>query len=99
MKYHLGYDKHAIEGNNSGNSHNGKSKKTIRTENESFEIEVPRDRDREGEFESQFVKKHQRCVNKFNDMVISLYARGQLDRFATKWNGQYPTIIKSWYEN
>jgi len=74
MKFHLGYDKHAIEGNNSGNSRNGKSKKTIHTENESFEIEVPRDR--EGEFEPQFVKKHQRRVNKFNDMVISLYARG-----------------------
>jgi putative transposase len=74
MKFHLGYDKHAIEGNNSGNSRNGKSKKTIRSENDSFEIEVPRDR--EGEFEPQFVKKHQRRVNKFNDMVISLYARG-----------------------
>jgi len=74
MKFHLGYDKHAIEGNNSGNSRNGKSKKTIHAENGSFEIEVPRDR--EGEFEPQFVKKHQRRVNKFNDMVISLYARG-----------------------
>jgi len=74
MKFHLGYEKHAIEGNNSGNSRNGKSKKTIHTETESFEIEIPRDR--EGEFEPQFVKKHQRRVNKFNDMVISLYARG-----------------------
>ena len=74
MKFHLGYDKNAIEGNNSGNSRNGKSKKTILTENNSLEIEIPRDR--EGEFEPQLVKKHQRRVNKFNDMVISLYARG-----------------------
>lgn len=74
MNFHLGYDKHAIEGRNTGNSRNGKSRKTILTENESFEIEVPRDR--QGEFEPQFVKKHQRRVNKFNDMVISLYARG-----------------------
>jgi len=74
MSFHLGYDKHSADGNNSGNSRNGKSKKTILTENGSFEIEVPRDR--EGEFEPQFVKKHQRRVNKFNDMVISLYARG-----------------------
>ncbi len=74
MKFHLGYDKHSSAGNNSGNSRNGKSKKTILTENDSLEIEIPRDR--EGEFEPQFVKKHQRRVNKFNDMVISLYSRG-----------------------
>ena len=74
MNFHLGYDKHAIEGRNTGNSRNGESRKTILTENESFEIEVPRDR--QGEFEPQFAKKHQRRVNKFNDMVISLYARG-----------------------
>ena len=74
MQFHLGYEKNSTEGNNSGNSRNGKTKKTILTENDSLEIEVPRDR--EGEFEPQFVKKHQRRVNKFNDMVISLYARG-----------------------
>ncbi len=74
MEFHLGYDKHSSAGNNSGNSRNGKSKKTILTENDSLEIEIPRDR--EGEFEPQFVKKHQRRVNKFNDMVISLYSRG-----------------------
>ena len=74
MEFHLGYAKHARANSNDLNSRNGKSKKTIQTENNSFEIEIPRDR--EGEFEPQFIKKHQRRVNKFNDMIISLYSRG-----------------------
>ncbi len=74
MEFHLGYKKHSSEGQNSGNSRNGKSRKTIITDNDSLEIEIPRDR--MGEFEPQFVKKHQRRINKFNDMIISLYSRG-----------------------
>jgi len=49
MTNHLGYMRHAIEGNNTGNSRNGKSKKTVRTGNGDVEIAVPRDR--ESEFE------------------------------------------------
>jgi transposase-like protein len=39
MTEHLGYEKHAAEGKNSGNSRNGFSPKTIRTD--SGEIEIP----------------------------------------------------------
>jgi putative transposase len=74
LAFHLGYKKHDVKGINSGNSRNGKNKKTILSENESLELEIPRDRN--GEFEPQLVKKHQRRVNKFNDLVISLYSRG-----------------------
>jgi putative transposase len=74
MKFHLGYDKHSPEGNNTGNSRNGKSKKKIITENDSLNIDIPRDRN--SEFEPQLVRKHQRRINKFDDMVISLYSRG-----------------------
>lgn len=74
MAFHLGYKKHDTGGYNSGNSRNGKTKKTIQSENASLEIEIPRDRN--GQFEPQLVKKHQRRVNKFNDLVISLYSRG-----------------------
>ena len=31
MTHHLGYEKHATEGRHSGNSRNGKSKKTVKT--------------------------------------------------------------------
>jgi putative transposase len=74
MKFHLGYDKHSPDGNNTGNSRNGKSKKKIITENDSLNIDIPRDRN--SEFEPQLVRKHQRRINKFDDMVISLYSRG-----------------------
>lgn len=37
---HVGYETHAPSGHGSGNSRNGKTKKTIRTANDQFEIEV-----------------------------------------------------------
>lgn len=40
---HLGYDKHQVSGN--GNSRNDYSSKTLITEDGSFQVEVPRDRD------------------------------------------------------
>ena len=44
MTNHLGYHKHAIEGNNSGNSRNGKTTKVVKTGTGDIEIVVPRDR-------------------------------------------------------
>jgi len=43
MTNHLGYHKHAIEGNNSGNSRNGKTTKVVKTGNGNIAITVPRD--------------------------------------------------------
>ena len=74
MAEHLGYEPHASEGRGSGNSRNGKSRKTIQSEAGQFEIEVPRDRD--GSFEPQLVKKRQRRLDGFDDKVLALYARG-----------------------
>lgn len=39
---HLGYAKHSPEGINSGNSRNGKTRKTIKTKRGELQIEVPR---------------------------------------------------------
>jgi putative transposase len=51
---HLGYDKHAVEGRNRGNSRNGKRTKTVVSDAVGpVEIEVPRDRD--GSFEPVIV--------------------------------------------
>src|SRR3982751_4794094 len=52
---HLGYAPHAPEGRGSGNSRNGKGKKTLTTEQGEITIEVPRDR--QGTFEPALVKK------------------------------------------
>jgi putative transposase len=46
---HLGYDKHAPAGRNTGNARNGSRSKTVLTDVGPVEITVPRDRD--GSFE------------------------------------------------
>jgi len=45
MTQHLGYDKHAATGKNTGNSRNGVSRKTIIADDGYVEIDTPRDRD------------------------------------------------------
>jgi len=74
LTHHLGYDKHAVSGNNSGNSRNGFSKKTIKGDFGSTEIEVPRDRN--GSYEPQFIEKNQTRFTGFDDKIIAFYARG-----------------------
>lgn len=54
MDDHLGYEKNNIEGNNSGNSRNGYSKKNIQTRFGETELNVPRDRN--GSFEPKIIK-------------------------------------------
>ncbi len=71
---HLGYDEHAVEGRGSGNSRNGSGAKTLQTEQGPVAIDVPRDRN--GSFEPQLVKKHQRRFDGFDDKIIGMYARG-----------------------
>src|ERR1044072_7858819 len=44
LTHPLGYDKHDPKGHNSGNSRNGKSKKTLKGDFGSLPLEVPRDR-------------------------------------------------------
>ena len=44
MTEHLGYEKHAPEGRNTGNSRNGVSPKRLKSDFGKLEIEVPRDR-------------------------------------------------------
>lgn len=42
MTSHLGYDKHSIRGSNTGNSRNGHSSKTIRTDSGNVNLTIPR---------------------------------------------------------
>ena len=75
MTEHVGYDKHAVEGRNGGNSRNGTREKTVLTDNAGpVTAEVPRDR--EGSFEPVIVKKRQRRLSDVDAVVLSLYARG-----------------------
>lgn len=78
MDEHLGYKKHSLEGNNTGNSRNGYSKKTIQTKLGKTEIEIPRDRN--GEFEPRIIKKYQTTSNDLEDQIIAMYAKGMTTR-------------------
>jgi transposase-like protein len=74
MTEHLGYEKHSPEGNNTGNSRNGKNSKTVRRSQGEIELEIPRDRT--GEFDPMAVPKHQRTLGDLEDRIISMYAKG-----------------------
>ena len=78
MTHHLGYPPQAPEGRNTGNSRNGKTTKTVKTDRADIPLAIPRDRN--GEFEPQIVKKHQRRLPGFDDQVLALYARGLTTR-------------------
>ncbi len=78
MEQHLGYARHAPEGNNSGNSRNGKSSKTVRSVYGEIDLDIPRDRN--GTFDPKLVKKGEKQLNGFDDRIISLYARGMTTR-------------------
>lgn len=78
MAEHLGHDKNEPVKNATGNTRNGKSRKTLKGDFGELPIEVPRDR--AGSFEPQLIPKHQTRWTGFDDKIISLYARGMTVR-------------------
>src|ERR1700693_4213313 len=71
---HLGYRKHDPVGYNSGNSRNGGTSKTLKGDFGEIALETPRDRN--GTFEPKIVAKGQTRFTCFDDMILSMYARG-----------------------
>ena len=78
LSNHLGYEKHDPTGNNSGNSRNGVTTKTLKGDFGEIELETPRDRN--GSFEPIMIGKGQRRFDGFDDKIISMYARGMSTR-------------------
>jgi len=78
MDEHLGYPKHDVAGNNSGNSRNGYGKKTIQTELGESKLKVPRDR--QGTFAPQIVEKRQTKSEDLESRIIAMYAKGMSTR-------------------
>jgi putative transposase len=75
---HLGYEKHDPAGNNTGDSRNGVTKKTLTGDFGQVELATPRDRN--GDFEPQIIKKNQTRWTGFDDKILSMYARGMTTR-------------------
>ena len=78
LEAHLGYPKHDPDGQNSGNSRNGHSKKTLKGDFGEVEVKTPRDRN--GEFSPQLIAKGQTRINKLDQQILALYARGMSTR-------------------
>jgi putative transposase len=78
MEVHLGHAKNDPVANATGNTRNGKSRKTLKGEFGELVVETPRDR--QGSFETQLIPKHQTRWNGFDEKIISLYARGMTVR-------------------
>ena len=78
MDQHLGYEKHSIEGNNTGNSRNGYNHKTIISDYGKSEIEIPRDRN--GKFEPKVLEKRQTRTDEIEQKIMAMYAKGMNQR-------------------
>jgi transposase-like protein len=70
----IGYEKNGAGEKATANRRNGKSSKTLRTDQGPMEIEVPRDRD--GQFEPQIIQKHQREWRGFDQKILAMYSHG-----------------------
>lgn len=78
MTDHLGHGKSESVSNESANTRNGRSAKTLKGDFGTLPIDIPRDR--QGTFEPQIIAKHQTRWSGFDDKIISLYARGMTVR-------------------
>lgn len=75
---HLGYEKHSIDGNNTGNSRNGSSPKSLKGEIGTVSINSPRDRN--STFEPAIVQKGQSRLGRLDKQILHLYAKGMTTR-------------------
>ncbi|MEO1057708.1 MAG: IS256 family transposase [Actinomycetota bacterium] len=71
---HLGYDRHAVDGRNTGNSRNGAYQRTVTTEVGPVDVTMPRDRN--ATCEPKLVPKGERRLDGLSSQIISLYAKG-----------------------
>jgi len=74
MTDHLGHGKSGEVIDDTANTRNGHSAKTLKGDFGALPLDIPRDR--QGSFEPQIVGKHQTRWTGFDDKIISLYARG-----------------------
>ena len=78
LGHHLGYASGAAKPEAATNHRNGKSAKTVLTDDGPLRIDVPRDR--EGSFEPLLIPKHERRFTGFDDKIVAMYARGMTVR-------------------
>lgn len=70
------YEKGSHENKTTTNRRNGFTSKGKKVKTDNGEITIVPPRDREGKFEPQIIKKRQRVLEGFDNLVISMYAKG-----------------------
>ena len=70
------YDKGSHQDKKNSNRRNGSTSKGKKVKTDNGEITIVPPRDREGKFEPQIVKKRQKVLEGFDNLVISMYAKG-----------------------
>ena len=78
LSEHLGYEKNSPYGIHSGNNRNGKTQKTIKTDEGKIELSIPRDRN--STFDPVVVKKYEKTLGPIENKIISMYAKGMTTR-------------------
>ncbi len=74
MTEHLGYPKHHVAGNLTGNSRNGSYGRTLRSSDGTMRLDIPRDRN--GGFSSTSLLSYQQVSTELEQKIIFLYAIG-----------------------
>lgn len=72
MTEYLGYEK--SERSDSDNSRNGTKPKKVRSKFDELSLDVHKDRN--GTFEPQIVKNHQKDISEIDEKIINMYGRG-----------------------
>lgn len=75
---HLGYEKHDKSQKQTTNHRNGYFPKTVKSELGPIELQIPRDRN--GEYEPQIIRNHERNITGLEEKVLALYAAGMSTR-------------------
>jgi transposase-like protein len=78
LTHHLGYAPGEAKPADQPNHRNGTTPKTVLTDDGAIPLAIPRDR--EGTFEPQLIPKNARRLPRFDQNVLSLYARGMTVR-------------------
>lgn len=70
------YNKGSHTNKSSSNRRNGSTSKAKKVKTDNGEITIVPPRDRDGDFEPQIIKKRQKVLEGFDNLVISMYAKG-----------------------
>lgn len=95
---HLKYTKNSKEDKDTDNRRNGYSSKNKKIKTSKGEIVVDMPRDRDGSFEPVFIKKRQRILDKLENIIMLMYAKGITQRdIAELLKEQYGSVVSPQY--